>query len=219
MRIPTRILRAVVDDLPNGRPIFSARELEQKERILTFGTALMIRFGRAGLAFNEFAIAIRLSPAAIRRHFVDIDALLGEILLRHLRNIIDAVSKIPPGTANRAQKQRAAYLAETRAPFGGPTGLHELFLRERKTVPPDIAEPLETLRLILGELMATPDEAPILLTLLDTHELSIKHIERMFSAIAPPRARAGPTPHQSPNIAAPRSRDGPIQKRFVAGVH
>jgi AcrR family transcriptional regulator len=185
MPTPIRILRAHFDDIPNARPRLSTRELEREDRILEAARVLMARFGRGNLTFNGLAIAMRLAPATIRRHFPDLDTILTELLVRHLRAISRALGEIPFDHPNRLPALRAAYVAFTRNGFSGTTEIHTLLIRERHFLPPDLAARIEHLRDLIGQNLAT-DHVDTTLILLDNPFLEPAQIEAMLATLANP---------------------------------
>jgi AcrR family transcriptional regulator len=187
MTTPTRILQATVDGLPGHRCRFTEKQRDRQEKILTAGLALMARHGRAGLTMAKFGLAVGMAPAAIRRLFVDIDSILSELLVRHLLAIFQALGEIPADAPGRKPALRAAYLAATRTADGRLTEPHILLLRERHSLPPDLAGEIERTRDSLGEVLAGPD-GPAALALLDTPGLAPSRIEAMLAALDPPDA-------------------------------
>jgi AcrR family transcriptional regulator len=194
MPIPLRTLRAEADALTGHRRKRSTRECEQEDRILLVAGHLFARHGRDNIAFNDFAIAMRMSTRTLRNHFVDLDSLLAEILQRHLRAVADAIGTVPPTALNLHVARRAAYLQATRTPYGGPTEAHILLVRDRHLLPPDLADTIETLRSGLGDMVAFPN-GPAALALLDTTEVSASQIETMLAPAAP---QPPPDPQKSP---------------------
>jgi len=191
MPIPIRILRAHVEDLPGERRTPSARELDREDRILTTARALISRYGRANLTLGALAAAIRLAPATIRRHFPDLDSILAELIIRHLRAIScavgDATRDIPFNHPNRGALQRAAYVAFTRNAFSGSTPDHTLLIRERHALPPDLLEPIENLRALMGGTLGKTNPETIL-SLLDNPFIQPPQIEAMLAALENPSA-------------------------------
>ena len=189
----TRLLRAHADDLPNARPHLSGRERDREDKIVAAAQALIARFGRTALTMGNFAIAVRMSPATIRRHFPDIDSILAEILFRHLLAISKAIGEAKSDPRAPHKARRAAYLAMTRTAFNAPTERHLLLLRERQSLPADLAATVDELRTGIGEMLAG-DFGPTALALLDTPELQAPQIEAMLATLArkmePPRIGA-----------------------------
>jgi AcrR family transcriptional regulator len=188
MPTPIRILRAHADDLPNARPMLSARELDREDRILSTARALFYRFGRVNLTFTALAVAMRLAPATIRRHFPDLDSILAEIIIRHLRAIACALGEVPREHPNRQAAARAAYIAFTRNGMGcAPTEAHTLLIRERHTLPPDLLEHIEQLRDLIGTSFAK-DHIETTIGLLDNCFLQRPQIEAMLATLQNPSA-------------------------------
>jgi AcrR family transcriptional regulator len=203
MLIPARILRAYADDLPGAGPKFSARELDLQDRILKTAQHLFSRFGPATITFANLAAAMRLSPSTLKRHFLDADCILFEILAHHLRAIANAIGEVPHDAPELHKARREAYLAATRTAFNATTEPHTLLLRARQTLPPDLLETIETLRAGLGDMVAGPAGA-VALTLLDTPELQAPQIEAMLAALQPPAEKIAP-PSPSPSPSHPPS--------------
>jgi len=145
----------------------------------------MATFGRAGITVAGLAIALRMAPATIRRHFVDPDCILAEILRRHLHAIAETLGNVGWHTPNRPAARRAAYAAHTRTD-GVTTQRHQLLLRHRHTLPPDLAEPLEHLREQIGQ-MLDPANPAVALVLLDTPEVQPAQVEAMLGAVVIPK--------------------------------
>jgi AcrR family transcriptional regulator len=197
--IPARILRAQADMQPSARRYRSARERDEEDHILRGAKPILARNGRANLNFGGLAFALRISVGLLRRHFPDLDSLLGEILLRHLREISEALGKIPQDAPNCQAARRAAYLAATRTQYGDPNEAQMLLLRDRHALPADLAEPIETIRQSIGDLLAYPN-GPLALALLDTPGTDPSTVEAMFAAILP---AASPAPAPLPEAASP----------------
>ncbi len=172
----------------------------------------MARHGRAGMTLTGFAHAMRMSPSALKTHFSDLDALLAEVLYRHLANIAAAIgaAKAPRDAtiAQRRAARRAAYITFTRTPYSAPTEAHLILLRERHALPADLAGPIEDLRYQIGEMLAA-EHAEAALALMDTPTLQPPQIEAMLAAIpeAPswadkPQQTPAATPAPSPSAPA-----------------
>jgi AcrR family transcriptional regulator len=203
---PARILRTYADSQPNARRYQPAKEREMEDHILRAARPVLARNGRIYTSIAGLAFAIRVSPATLRRHFPDLDALLGELLHRHLRAISDELGKIPQGTLNCHAARRAAYLAVTRTPYGGPTDAHILLLRDRHALPPDLAESIEAMRQSIGDLLAYPN-GPLALAMLDTPCTDPTQIETMFAALTPASApKEEPAPAPLPTASPPLNR-------------
>ena len=200
MHTPIRILRAECDEIPGQRPEPDHREEEKRHRILDGAQRLMARHGSAAIRLTHFALAMRMAPQTLRRHFVDMDSVLAEILHRHLQTIVRAMAGVAPNDPNRDRARRAIYLAATRTAFGAPNEAHLLLIRERHLLPPDLLEPLEAHRLSIGDILAGAHAAAAL-ALLDTPELDATDIETALAAITQPRKAP---PARPPQNAAPR---------------
>ncbi len=204
--IPARLLRAHADDMPGARYRLSSQERDREERIIAAGISMFARFGRAGVTMGNFAMSLRMSPATIRRHFPDLDALLAEILYRHLAALAAAIGEpVRQGDPAKAARRRA-YLTASRTPYSAPTERHLLLLRDRHSLPPDLLQPIEAVRLQLGEMLAG-DHAEAALSLLDTPTLQAPQIEAMLAALAPePEIVAVPDAIPPPPAASPPAR-------------
>ncbi len=208
MPVAARHLRAIADNYPANHPHLSSRERERKAHIVGTATAMMATYGRHALNMGSFAIAVRMAPATIRRYFADLDALLAEILVRHLKEVCAAIGAAPRDAANPAAAQREAYIRATRTSCNGHVARHTLLLRDRHMLPPDLAEPIEQFRLQIGQMLAGPD-AEIALALLDEPNLHPEQIEAMLAALPQPAPAAAPVPAPAPAAArrsAPRPR-------------
>ena len=142
MHPPARICRAIVQEII-GRPVLSARQQQREREILVAGEKLMARFGRHGVTPALIAASVSLSRATLFFHFTDLDALLGEILRRHLRQLEAALAAVPHNIATRQADLRAAYRAATTAPTGGPSDAHVLLARDRALLPVDQRQGLD----------------------------------------------------------------------------
>jgi AcrR family transcriptional regulator len=217
MQIPLRILRAYAEDLPNGRPKLSAREMDREDKILAAAQMFMVRFGRSALTMGTFAASLHMATGTIRKHFADLDAMLAEILIRHLAAIANAIGEVPYNAPNLHAARRAAYLGATRTAFNAPTDRHLLLLRDRHSLPQDLAETVENLRNGIGDMVAGPNGATAL-ALLDMPDLQAPEIEAMLAALTTPAAPAAlkpatrsqnirilpPLPEKRPSNAPPR---------------
>jgi AcrR family transcriptional regulator len=184
MHIQPRLLRAHVDNRSHNRPMPTEKQRAREQTILAAAQTLMATYCRGVLTIGKLAIALRMSPGTIRRHFTDMDEILAEILLRHLTGIARAIGNTPPGDPNARAAARAAYIEATRTGWGGLTEPHLLLIRERHTLPEDLAKPVEQMRHVIGEMLAG-DQGAIALTLLDAPELQAAHIEAMLATSEP----------------------------------
>lgn len=212
MNIPARILRAQADALGAGPPALSPREQAQQERVLTAAAQMMAAHGRRSVTWRGLAGALGMSPMTIKRMFCDLESILAEILSRHLRDIAAKFGEIPKDAANPQAARRAVYLACTRTGFGGPTERHLLLLRDRHSLPPDLAEPLEALRQSVGDMMGYP-YGPAVLTLLDSQGLPGPEIETMLAGLPPEPA---PPPPPLPAKSAGHTKEEARHRARVA---
>jgi AcrR family transcriptional regulator len=180
MTIPARILRATIRDIPGAQRNLSPREQARFGVAIAAGRRVLAQHGRIRVTLQSLASALMLSPATLRRWFCDIDHLLAEILLRHLRAISDSLEAIPAGVPDRASACRAAYLAATRTRDGALTDAHLLLVRDRHHLPPDEVGAVADLRARIGHLIAGANGA-IILGLLDLPELSGSQIGAMLT--------------------------------------
>ena len=187
--IPARILRAEVIAREPALNDRNQREQQQYDRILTQAPPLFASHGRAAISFTNFAIALKMAPATLRKHFADLDALLAHILITHLLAIAKAIGQASSTGQNPQKSAREAYLQATRAPFGGLTEAHHLFLSEYRNLPPDLRDEVETLHRQLGDMCAGP-LAEKALTLLDAPCYEAKEIESLLTALNAPAAVA-----------------------------
>jgi AcrR family transcriptional regulator len=207
MPTPVRLLQATADAaLPGRTRYFSAKQRAAQDQILAAALAIMAQHGRAGLTMGRFAVALGMAAGTIRRHFVDLDCILAELLSRHLLAILQAFRQVPEDAPNRKTALRAAYIATTRNGYGGLTDPHALLLRERHTLPPDLATSIEQTRASIGKILAGP-HADAALALLDTPSLTAAQIETMLAqpdAPKPaPQSRPGPKPERRDLPAIP----------------
>ena len=200
MPAPLRILRNMVERVA-PRPPLNPRQQEREHRILQAGEALMAGFGRQGITFALLATALRISAASLRWHYADLDALLVEILRRHLRVIAAALDAVPAAAPNRGPALRAAYLAATRNPDGTLKPAHVLLTRDRHLLPPDELSPIEKARDSLARQLAAGGPADTM-DIADTPWIDASRIEPVLATLAanPPAQRAAPS---APNPALP----------------
>ena len=182
MHINPRILRAEADAFDRQQRFLPERDRQRREHILTVAQALLSRHGRHAITFGAMAAALRMAPATLRRHFIDLDALLGEILSRHLLALAAAMGQVPFNDPDRSRKKREAYFTFTHGPFGSLTEAHLLYTRDRHSLPEDLLTSLEQTREGLGEFLAGPNGREALL-LLDTPYIPLTNIEAMLAAL------------------------------------
>jgi len=180
--INPRILRAEADAFDRQQRFLPERDRQRREHILTVAQALLARHGRHAITFAAMAASLRMAPATLRRHFIDLDALLGEILSRHLLALSAAMGQVPFNDPDRSRKKREAYFTFTHGPFGGLTEAHLLYTRDRHFLPEDLLTGLEQTRDGLGEFLAGPNGREALL-LLDTPYIKLANSEAMLAAL------------------------------------
>jgi AcrR family transcriptional regulator len=209
MPVPHRLLRACTEDLPNEHPMPSAKACDERERILRVATRLMSRFGRLEVTMAGLALAMKTSQAAIRRQFADMDMVLSEILNRHMQDLARILGQVPQSAPNRQSLQRTAYVTTTRGAFSLMAERHTILLRDRYCLPPDLLEPIETLRRMMGETLAGPLGAHAL-CMLDAPEFLPEQIESLLETLASPaetleeqKPAPPPPPPHKPAIRLP----------------
>jgi len=190
--ISPRILRAEADKFDRQQRFPDERDRQKREHILTAAQALLARYGRHAITFAAMAAALRMAPATLRRHFFDLDALLGAILGRHLLALAAAMGQVPFNDPDRSRKKREAYFTFTHGPYGGLTEAHLLYTRDRHFLPDDILTNLDQTREGLGDLLAGRNGRTALL-LLDTPYIPLADIETMLAAL-PQEALPEPSP-------------------------
>jgi AcrR family transcriptional regulator len=202
-------MRAHVEKILNTRPVLSEKQRAREQAILATAQRLMVADRTGALTIAKLAIALRMAPDTIRWHFVDIESVLAEIILRHLTEIEGAISKIPQDHPNRQAAARAAYAETTRTAWGALTEPHLLLIRKRHTLPEDLAKPVEDLRKRIGQMLAGERGAAVL-SLLDSPALALAKIEDMLAALEAHAQSAKPAQPQTQPKAErkPRSRNG-----------
>jgi len=182
------------------------KQREREERIIAATQTLMASFPGDHFTIAKIALALRMTPASVRRYFIDVESILAEILLRHLTEISRAIGKIPNDHPNRHSARRAAYMEITRTGWGGFTEPHQLLIRARCILPEDLAKPIELMRQCIGEQLAG-DNAETAFTLLDTPHLQAVEIEAMMAhtgGTAAPAKPADPPAPAAPPVTHPR---------------
>jgi AcrR family transcriptional regulator len=181
--INPRILRAEADKFDRQQRFPDERDRQKREHILTAAGALLARHGRHAITFGAMAAALRMAPATLRRHFIDLDALLGEILSRHLLALAAAMGQVPFSDPDRSRKKREAYFTFTHGPFGSLTEAHLLYTRDRNLLPEDVLTSLEQTREGLGDLLAGRNGRTALLLLDTPYIIPLADIESMLAAL------------------------------------
>jgi AcrR family transcriptional regulator len=192
MTTPIRILRAKAQARNPAHFALTERQRAREAAILDIAQHLIADEGLANVTFAGLARALRLSATTLIFHFVDLEALLGELIRRHLRALAAELGKIAADDPLRHQKRRAAYLAYTRTPMGGLTEAHLLLVRDRHTLPPDERDGIEQIRQGIGELL-TDGSVEDAFLFLDAPSLAPARIESFIRSQAP-----APPPPSSP---------------------
>ena len=192
-----RICRAMVEDRL-GAPIPTERQRKREEKILAAGEQLMAHYGRSRITKRILAISLRLSPTTLTWHYTDIDALLAEILRRHLRTLAKAIGAVPREAPDRPALMRKAYLDNTRGAFGRMSDAHLLLTRDRHLLPEDELEHIEASVQGLAEMIGG-DHAEETLDLLDRPWITAARAEPILQTMAetlhhPPQQAAAPAP-------------------------
>jgi AcrR family transcriptional regulator len=203
MHISPRIIRAEAEALGCLPKFLTDKQREQRDNILRLGRSILAKHGRDRVGFIDIAVGLNITKAALRRHFVDIDALLGNIILRHLRALVAELAKIPHDAPDRERKRRAAYIAATRTPMGGLTQDHLLLVRDLKLLPEDERIPLELLRDEIGRIVAG-EHFELALELLDQPYFDANDVEAKLAPHTAPRRAAVPKDIIPPDLEVPR---------------
>jgi AcrR family transcriptional regulator len=197
MNTPARILRATAER-HHRRPEPTPRQLASEDRILAVARTVMAEHGRDTITLAGMALALRIAASTLRHYFCDLDALLSEILCRHLQRLAYALGDVPHDAPDRLPRMRAAYLAHTRTIQGGFTEAHLLLVRDRHLLPGDLLPRIEALRHDLGDILAY-GHAEEVLALLDDRELNAPAIEARLAAITAPAPPAAAPPQIPPS--------------------
>ena len=192
-----RLVRARADQIFGAPPTRTKHQQQIYDRIMLAAPTLLAEFGPIQITFAILAIGLRISTTTLRRHFVDIDDLLGTILLEHLGDVEDSISVIPDTAPDPPHLRRQAYLAATRGQNNRLKAAHALLVQARHTLPPDLLDRIEHQRQRIGQaLVESPAgaRADQTLLLLDNPAFSGSTIEAMLAAHAaahppPPKPR------------------------------
>jgi len=196
MTTPLRILRAKAQERNPAHFALTERQRVREETILDVAKYLIADEGLENVTFSRLARALRMSRNTLAFHFVDLPALLGQIIRLHLRALSAALGQIRADDPDRYRRRRAAYLAYTRTPLGGLTEAHLLLVRDRHTLPPDLRDGIEHIRHDIGKLL-TDDMVEEAFALLDLPSIDAARVEaRLGTPITPPATK-------SPTIKAP----------------
>src|SRR5271156_5304234 len=185
MNTPARILRTTVEN-HHKRPTPTAAQLAREERIVAGAQTAFAEHGRQRVTLTSMALALRIARSTLRHYFCDLDALLAEIIHRHLHRLARALAEIPFDDPDLHQKRRAIYLAATRTPLGGLNEAHLLLVRDRHLLPEDLLPAVEAHRISIGLLVAGP-QAEQALPLLDAPAWTAETIDAALAALAPPQ--------------------------------
>jgi AcrR family transcriptional regulator len=193
MTTSIRILRAKARARNPAHFALTERQRVREESILDISRHLIADEGIENITFRGLAKALRLSVTTLTFHFVDLPALLSELIRLHLRALACELGRVSVNDPLRLQKRRAAYLAYTRTPLGGLTEAHLLLVRDRHTLPPDEREGIELLRYDLGECL-TDGNVDDAFLFLDAPLLAAARIETYIAGTttAPPPPRPDP---------------------------
>ena len=199
MRPSHRALRDRIDAIPGNQPSLTLREQDRQEQIVTAGRTILAEFGAGSFTMTAFALALRMSPATIRRHFIDLDSLLVHILNHHLLTLSTVMGTLPRTANDKHAARRRAYLAHTRTPLGGLTEAHLLLVRDRHLLPQADLERIETVRASLAPLMAAK-HAEAVMELLDMPAMDLADIDAILAARA---TQAAPASEPAPAAPCP----------------
>jgi AcrR family transcriptional regulator len=200
MPTPPRILRKHAADADHSLRDLSWKEIQREERIIAMATHLIARFGLAGVTFTDLAVAIKIAPTTLRRHFTDMDALTGEIIRLHFNTIFDALSAVPHGVPDRRRKLRAAYINATRV-LGAPTEPQLIHTTCRAGLSEDERCNVEDVRAQIG-LILCPEAPEAALVLLDSPWFDAEDVEALLQAYrerAAEREACAPSPWIDPD--------------------
>jgi AcrR family transcriptional regulator len=194
MHHPARTIRGIAEDLPEARPFLEKRDQQRHDLIRAVGRRAFAELGPGSFSIKDFAKAVWMSVTRFTHYYCDLESLLADLIETHLMDLYAAIGNIPSNTPDRPAAHRAAYFAATRTHRGGLTQSHLLLLHARRSLPPDLREPLEKLRDSLGEVMA-PGHAEAALSLLDSSDFAPAEIEAMFATFIATRHASRETLH------------------------
>ncbi len=195
--IPPRFIRATIQARINPNQTRTARDQQRRDQILDAALALLTAHPRHTITIATLAMGMIVSPATIRRHFLDIDSIIAEILQNHLRALIKTIGEIPTDGENLQQKRSNAYLAATRTPWGNFTDTHALLLREAHALPEDLASAITQMRVSIGNTLAG-NRGHDMLQMLDTAWGNHALIEPFCAAIETTAEQSLPDPPDLP---------------------
>jgi AcrR family transcriptional regulator len=143
----------------------------------------------------------------MRKHFTDLDALMGEMMRRHLQTISQAMGAVPRDAPDRRRLQRAAYIEATRF-LGAPTEAHLIYTTYRAILAEDERTTIEEIRDVIGNTLC-PENPAGTLDLLDSPNFDPAEIEAMIAAANAARSAFAP-PLPADAIAAHAETPAPI---------
>lgn len=177
-----------------------------RERIRAVALSLLAAYGRANLTIGRLALALDMQPGTLRRHIVDLDLLLADLIGEELRRLSSLLAAIPRDTPNRPAACRAAWLAATRR-LGAHTEAHTLVVRDLALLQDDLRAPLEQTLGVLAHQLAGPHGAKCLV-LFANPCFSAEEIETIVAAL-PAAATAELVP--SVPVTAPAECSPPVK--------
>jgi AcrR family transcriptional regulator len=187
MTTSARLLRAAAKAHDPAAYMLSEKQRAREERIRATALHLFARFGTFHVAFRDLAIALRMGTATLRFHFVDRDALLADLLHRHLRALQIVLAKIPANSPNLQKARREAYRAFIITPSGTLTDAHLLLVRDGHRLPADERDAIEQARAAIAESLCPPGDEVV--SLLDMPKFALARIE---AYLARPQLEAEP---------------------------
>ena len=186
---------------------------------------MFTQHGRAAVTMANFALAVGITQLAIKQLVGDLDHLFGQVLVKHLDTLLDAVNLMPrPNPAGGAPQtpwaaRRAAYFYASRGFCNVPTPLHFLLIRERFMLPEDELEGVEIQRRMLASMLGGEDGDAIM-ALLDCPTITLEQVEAMVAGLqnwhAQPQPCATPEPAPEPGYRPappPREPDPAARER------
>ena len=181
MPTPTRILRAIAEDLDPTILERNPREEHQFARIMEVAPTLLTFYNIDRITFTALAAAMKMSPPTLRHHFVDIPALLGHLIREHLRAISTALAQTPRDAPDRPRLRRAAYLEFTRKPLGAHTEIHLLMLNNLANLPDDVRLPILALQDQIASAIAPPGQADFVLSMIENPYITPRRLEAIIA--------------------------------------
>ncbi len=180
--IPPRLIRTTAQARINPNQTRTARDQQRRDQILDAALALLTSHPRHTITIATLATGMIVAPATIRRHFLNIDSIIAEILQNHLRALIKTIGEIPADCVNLRQLRRKAYLAATRNLWRHVSDTHALLLREAQSLPEDLASAINQMRCGIGYTLGG-ERGHDMLQMLDTAWQNHALIEPMCAAI------------------------------------